>query len=191
MMSALTAVPFETVSMNFIFALPGQTYNDLRSDIDEGFSLGANHVAIHPFIDFTFTKSPVNINTFDVKTYCERIRSDKLTISLTIRFTRRQKMIYWLFWTAYSTSVKESYLKKFFGMPLKKIYGFAFWIVKQLGFIKEQDGTYEMTRKGVFYYYYYENFYTLFYIDKMWGIMRKEAFRNRSNCKRIVCAKNK
>lgn len=24
--------------------------------------------------------------------------------------------------------------------------------------------------------HYYENFYTLSYIDKMWGIMRKEAF---------------
>lgn len=33
MMSALSAVSFETVSMDFIFALPGQTYDDLKSDI--------------------------------------------------------------------------------------------------------------------------------------------------------------
>ena len=39
-MSALAAVPFETVSMDFIFALPGQTYDDLKSDIDKAFSLG-------------------------------------------------------------------------------------------------------------------------------------------------------
>lgn len=30
-----------------------------------------------------------------------------------------------------------------------------------------------------FYYHYYENFYTLAYIDKMWGIMRTEAFPER------------
>lgn len=59
MLSALSSVPFETVSMDFIFALPGQTYDDLKSDIDTAFSLGANHVAIYPFIDFTFTESPV------------------------------------------------------------------------------------------------------------------------------------
>ena len=59
MMSALSAVSFETVSMDFIFALPGQTYDDLKSDIDTAFLLGANHVAIYPFIDFTFTESPV------------------------------------------------------------------------------------------------------------------------------------
>ena len=239
MASALKAVPFETVSMDFIFALPEQTYDDLRFDIDKAFSLGANHVAIYPFIDFTFTESPVptmpkkekrklldaitqfcldkgysrssiwtfsselnanyssmtrdhflgfgcsatslfkgqfKINTFDVESYCERIRSGDLATSLTIRFTRRQRMIYWLFWTAYSTKVNERDFEKIFGVPLKKAYGFEFWLAKRLGFIKEHEGIYEMTLKGAFYYHYYENFYTLSYIDKMWGIMRKEAF---------------
>lgn len=239
MMSALAAVSFETVSMDFIFALPGQTCDDLSSDIEQAFSLGANHVAIYPFIDFTFTESPVSamprkekrelldaitkyclskgysrssiwtfssepdanyssmtrdnflgfgcsatsllkeqfkINTFDVESYCERIRSGKLPTSLTIRFTRRQRMIYWLFWTAYSTKVKAADFEKFFGVSLKRTYGFEIWIAKRLGFINEHGGTYEMTLKGAFYYHYYENFYTLSYIDKMWGIMRKEAF---------------
>ena len=239
MMYALAAVPFETVSMDFIFALPGQTYDDLKSDIDKAFSLGANHIAIYPFIDFTFTESPVaampkkekrelldaitqyclgkgysrssiwtfssepdanyssmtrdnflgfgcsatslfkgqfKINTFNVESYCERIRSGNLATSLTIRFTKRQRMIYWLFWTAYSTRVNARDFEKFFGVPLKKMYGFELLVAKRLGFIKELDGIYEMTLKGAFYYHYYENFYTLSYIDKMWRIMRKEAF---------------
>ena len=33
-----------------------------------------------------------------------------------------------------------------------------------------------MTLKGAFYYHYYENFYTLSYIDKMWSIMRENPF---------------
>ena len=239
MKSALVAVPFETVSMDFIFALPEQTYNDLKSDIDMAFSLGANHIAIYPFIDFTFTKSPVvampkkekrqlldaitqyclskgylrdsiwtfsskpnakyssmtrdnflgfgcsatslfkeqfKINTFNVESYCERIASNDLATSLTIRFTKRQRMIYWLFWTAYSTKVNIKDFEKFFGVPLKKMYGFELWLSKRLGFVKEYDGIYEMTLKGAFYYHHYENFYTLSYIDKMWGIMRKESF---------------
>ena len=242
MKTALAAVPFETVSMDFIFALPGQTCDDLKADIDMAFSLGANHIAIYPFIDFTFTESPVpampkkekrklldavteyfnskgysrnsiwtfsseadanyssmtrenflgfgcsatslfkeqfKINTFDAKSYCERISSGDLATSLTIRFTRRQRMIYWLFWTAYSTKVNAKDFEKFFGVPLKKMYGFELWLAKRAGFLKEHDGTYEMTMKGAFYYHYYENFYTLSYIDKMWGIMRKEAFPER------------
>ena len=239
MSAALAAVPFETVSMDFIFALPEQTCEDLKQDIDMAFANGANHIAVYPFIDFTFTKSPVKamekkekralldaitqycldkgyslssiwtfsseahagyssmtrdnflgfgcsattllkdqfkINTFSVEEYCKRIHAGKLPTSLTIRFTRRQRMVYYLFWTAYSTKVDERDFEKFFGVPLKKMYGFELWLAKLLGFVTETDGVYRMTLKGAFYYHYYENFYTLAYIDKMWGIMRKQAF---------------
>ncbi len=239
MATALAQVEFETVSMDFIFALPNQTYMDLKKDIELAFSHGANHVAIYPFIDFTFTSSKVNvmekkekrklldeitkycmeqgyyrssiwtfssereakyssmtrdnflgfgcsattllkdqfkINTFSVEEYCKRVKAGKLPTSLTIRFTERQRMIYYLFWTAYSTRVDSRDFEKFFGKPLQKMYGFELWLAKVLGFVVEEKGIYEMTLKGAFYYHYYENFYTLAYIDKMWGIMRKEAF---------------
>lgn len=239
MAAALAQVQFETVSMDFIFALPNQTYLDLKKDIDLAFSHGANHVAIYPFIDFTFTSSKVKvmekkekrklldeitkycmeqgyhrssiwtfssekeakyssmtrdnflgfgcsattllkdqfkINTFSVEEYCKRIKEKKLPTSLTIRFTKRQRMIYYLFWTAYSTRVDSRDFEKFFGISLQKMYGFELWLAKMLGFVEETNGIYEMTLKGAFYYHYYENFYTLAYIDKMWGIMRKEAF---------------
>lgn len=242
MAAALAQVEFETVSMDFIFALPNQTYMDLKSDIELAFSHGANHVAIYPFIDFTFTSSKVKvmekkekrrlldqitayclekgyhrssiwtfssekeakyssmtrdnflgfgcsattllrdqfkINTFSVEEYCKRIKEKKLPTSLTIRFTERQRMIYYLFWTAYSTRVDSRDFEKFFGKALQKMYGFELWLAKVLGFIEEENGIYEMTLKGAFYYHYYENFYTLAYIDKMWGIMRKEAFPER------------
>lgn len=239
MKKALKAVRFETVSMDFIFALPEQTYDDLKSDIDEAFSLGANHIAIYPFIDFTFIASPIKpmpkrerrelldsitrycmskgysrnsiwtfsseaeanyssmtrenflgfgcsattllrnqfkINTFDIASYCEKISGETLATSLTIRFTKRQRMIYWLFWTAYSTKVNAKDFERFFGVPLKKMYGFELWVAKRLRFVTEENGVYAMTLKGAFYYHYYERFYTLSYIDKMWGIMRRKAF---------------
>ncbi len=242
MEKALAEVTFETVSMDFIFALPEQTFEDLKGDIDTAFAKGANHIAIYPFIDFTFTKSTVSamskkkkhllldeitkycldkgyvrdsiwtfssvhgakyssmtrdnflgfgcsattlleeqfkINTFSVEEYCKRVESGKLPTSLTIRFSMRQRMVYYLFWTAYSTKVNSKDFEDFFGVPLKKMYGFELRMAKWLGFLRERDGCFEMTLKGAFYYHYYENFYTLSYIDKMWGIMRKEAFPER------------
>ena len=237
--AALQEVPFETVSMDLIFALPGQTFEDLREDIDTVFTSGANHMAIYPFIDFTFTSSPLpampkkekrrlldavtayckdrgyarnsiwtfsseehagyssmtrdhflgfgcsaatllvdqfKINTFSVTAYIERIEQKLLPTSLTLRFTRRQRMVYYLFWTAYSTKVSSQAFQQFFGVPLKKMYGLELAAAKFLGFVTEENGEYEMTPKGAFYYHYYENFYTLSYIDRMWGLMRKEAF---------------
>ena len=236
---ALSEVLFETVSMDFIFALPNQTFEDLKKDIDTAFSIGANHIAVYPFIDFTFTKSTVKtmkkkekrrlldsitlycyekgyhrdsiwtfskekgakyssmtrenflgfgasattllkgqfkINTFNTEEYGKRIEQKELPTSLTIRFTLRQRMIYWLVWTAYTTKVREKDFESFFGVPLKKMYGKELKLAERLGFATHNDGTYEMTLKGAFYYHYYENYYTLSYIDKMWGIMRENAF---------------
>jgi len=85
-------------------------------------------------------------------------------------------MVYFLFWTAYSTHVNPADFERFFGVPLKRVYGFEVAIAKLAGFITEENGILTMTPKGAFYYHYYENFYTLAYIDKMWGIMRREAF---------------
>lgn len=72
---ALKAVTFETVSMDFIFALPGQTFEDLKTDLDTAFTHGANHIAIYPFIGFTFTASPVQA----MKKKEKRLLLDKIT----------------------------------------------------------------------------------------------------------------
>ncbi len=75
--------------------------------------------------------------------------------------------------------VNSEDFERFFGVPLKSMYGTEFKIARLLGFVTEENGIYSLTPKGAFYYHYYENFYTLAYIDKMWGIMRKEAFPER------------
>ena len=85
-------------------------------------------------------------------------------------------MIYYLFWKLYSTRLKVEEFEEFFDIPLNKVYGLEFWLLQMLGFLTRDEEGYKMTLKGAFYYHYYENFYTLSYIDKMWGIMRKEAF---------------
>ncbi len=235
----LEEVKFETVSMDFIFALPKQSFEDLKGDIDMAFACGANHIAIYPFIDFTFTSSKIKtmnkrekkklldaitkychskgyrrdsiwtfsnndtakyssmtrdnflgfgcsattllrnqfkINTFSVEEYIKRIKNCTLPTALTIKFTVRQRMIYYLFWTAYSTKIDSAEFQKFFNVPLRKMYGTELLLAKILGFVTEKDGVYSMTLKGAFYYHYFENFYTLSYIDKMWGIMRKNPF---------------
>lgn len=237
--AALKEVPFETVSMDFIFALPGQTQGHVQQDIELAFAHGANHVAIYPFIDFSFTGSPVHamekeakrhlldaitdycsahgyvrdsiwtfaepgghryssmtrdtflgfgcsatsllgdsfkINTFSVQAYLGRIKNGSLPTALTLRFTRRQRMTYYLFWRAYSTFIDTADFKAFFGVELETEFGFELWLARKLGYIGKETGGYRLTPRGAFYFHYYENFYTLAYIDKMWGILRHEAF---------------
>ena len=239
MFEALKKVPFETVSMDFIFALPDQTVEDLKADISRAFECGANHVAIYPFIDFSFAnntlkpmtknqkhrlldaitdwcsekgyrrdsiwtfsndksakyssmtrenflgfgcsattllRSQFKVNTFSVKEYARCINEGKLATSLTINFSQRKRMCYWLFWTLYTTRLDPKDFQKFFGKKLEYKYGMEFALARLLGFLQKENGIYTLTKKGCFYYHHYENFYTLSYIDKMWGLMRTTPF---------------
>lgn len=237
MFKALEKVRFETVSMDFIFALPNQTIDILKKDIETAFNNGANHIAVYPFIDFTFTdrkfikmtnrekkkllyeiveycsekgyvrdsiwtfskhgtskyssmtrenflgfgcsattllEGVFKINTFDLKEYEKRINSDNLPTALTLHFSRRQRMIYYLFWTAYSMKVDPTEFQLFFGESLEHNYWFEIWLARILGFVKKENNQYVMTTKGSYYYHYYESFYTLSYIDSLWKLMKNE-----------------
>ena len=239
---ALARVPFETVSMDFIFALPGQSFEELRRDIDMAFSHGANHVAIYPFIDFTdttrsFPKMPerqkrklldqitaycagqgyvrdsiwtfskpgtpkyssmtrdnflgfgcsattllrgqFKINTFSIPAYLRRIEEGKLPTALTLHFTLRQRMVYYLFWAAYTTVVDAGEFEAFFGRKLDRCYGFELRMACLLGLAKKEGNRYRITPRGAYYYHYFENYYTLSYIDQMWHLLRNEAFPER------------
>ena len=66
-----------------------------------------------------------------------------------------------------------------FGVSLERMYGLELGFARALGLARYRDGVYTMTPKGAFYYHHYENYYTLAYIDKMWGILRREAFPKR------------
>jgi oxygen-independent coproporphyrinogen-3 oxidase len=145
---------------------PSARYSSMTRDNFLGFGCSAT----------TLLKDQFKINTFSVEEYCTRIKQNRLPTALTLRFSLRQRMVYYLFWTAYSTKVDPKAFERFFGIPLKRMYGLEIALIKRLGLVKKQNGIYEMTPKGAFYYHYYEQFYTLSYIDKMWSVMRKEAF---------------
>lgn len=239
MFEQLRSVPFETVSIDLIFALPGQTIERVKQDIDIAFSNGANQIAIYPFIDFTYTKrkfekmsesskkkllseiveyckqhgyvrdsiwtfaksdvpkyssmtrenflgfgcsattllkNQFKINTFSIPEYIERVESGMLPTALTLKFTTRQRMLYYLFWTAYTTVVDATAFEEFFGEKLESKYGFELLLARMLGFAKKDGNRYTMTPKGAYYYHYYENYYTLAYIDQMWNLMRVNSF---------------
>ncbi|MBR4896429.1 MAG: radical SAM protein, partial [Clostridia bacterium] len=105
---ALSEVKFETVSMDFIFALPEQTFEDLRADIDTAFAVGANHAAVYPFIDFTFTSSAVKPMPKKQK----RDLLDRLTLYCAERGYRRDSI--WTFSNEpdarYSSMTRDHYL---------------------------------------------------------------------------------
>lgn len=236
---SLKNVSFKVVDMDLIFAVPKQTKETLKNDIDIAFSTGATQISTYPFIDFTFANNeykPMNkktkkamlnmiidytkdnnldrtsvwtfgkkntnkyssitrdnylgfglssvsllkksfkVNTFSLNDYIKRVNKGNLSTALTINFTKRQRMVYYLFWKAYGIKISKQEFLDFFGVSLKKMYGLELFIAKLLGYIKENKEEYFLTRKGGYLYHLIEQAYTTAYIDKMWHILRVTAF---------------
>ena len=66
--------------------------------------------------------------------------------------------------------------RRFFGKKVEKYYGFEFALGRITGLIKKEKSGYQMTTRGSFYYHYFENYYTLSYIDQMWSLMKDSPF---------------
>jgi oxygen-independent coproporphyrinogen-3 oxidase len=143
-----------------------EKYSSVTRDTFLGFGVSAT----------TLLKNSFRINTFSIEDYNERINADTLSTSLTVHFTKRQRAIYYLFWSAYSMKINKDKFEKIIGAPLDKMFGTEFFIAMKLGLIKKNGKIYELTDKGAYYYHYIEQLYTSAYIDKMWNVSRKKAF---------------
>jgi coproporphyrinogen III oxidase-like Fe-S oxidoreductase len=141
-------------------------YSSVTRDTFLGFGVSAT----------TLLKNSFKINTFSIEKYIERINAASLPTSLTLNFTKRQRAVYYLFWSAYSMKINKDKFEKIIGTPLPKMFGFELFIAQRLGFIRKNGNIYELTDKAAYLYHYIEQVYTTAYIDKMWNISRKQAF---------------
>ena len=108
--------------------------------------------------------------------YIRRTQQGKLPTALTLPFTQRQRMVYDLFWTAYTMQVDAREFYRRFGRRLEDCYGLELHLAQQAGLVRRRGPLYEMTDRGAYLFYQQEQHYTLSYIDQMWGVMRHRPF---------------
>ncbi|MPN12687.1 hypothetical protein SDC9_160006 [bioreactor metagenome] len=65
-------------------------------------------------------------------------------------------MIYYLFWSAYTTRVSTENFNAFFGVSLTKMYRFELWLAKVFRLTTKDNGQYQLTDKGAYYFHYFE-----------------------------------
>ncbi len=152
------------------FAKPGTgQYSSVTRDVFLGFGVSAS----------TLLKKSFKINTFSVDEYIQRVNVGSLPTSLTLNFSKRQRAVYFLFWSAYSMKIDVDKFERLLGASLHKMFGSEIFIAEKLGFIRPEYNGYRVSEKGAYLYHYIEQVYTSAYIDKMWNLSRKEAFPER------------
>jgi len=149
------------------FAKPGTgKYSSVTRDTFLGFGVSAT----------TLLKGIFKINTFSIESYIQRVLEGRLPTSLTLRFTPRQRAVYYLFWSAYGMRIDPQKFEMVVGKPLDRMYGVEMRIAEALGFLKKEQGQYVLTERAAYLYHTIEQVYTAAYIDKMWNVSRRRAF---------------
>lgn len=143
-----------------------QKYSSVTRDNFLGFGVSAT----------TLLRKNFKINTFSIEQYINRINRGALPTSLTLTFTKRQRAIYYLFWSSYSMRINKEKFRKIIGTPIDDLYGFELFIGLKTGYLRNKKGYYELTDKAAARYHDIEQAYTTAYIDKMWNVSRKQAF---------------
>jgi len=146
-----------------------EKYSSVTRDAFLGFGVSAT----------TLLKDIFKINTFSIEEYIKRVNGHSLPTSLTLNFTKRQRAVYYLFWSSYSMKINADKFKKMIGTPLSEMYGLEITFAEKAGILKRNGSTYELTDKAAYIYHYIEQVYTTAYIDKMWNISRNIAFPDR------------
>ena len=124
MLNALKNVPFETVSLAFAFAQPGQTPHQLQQSIDTALASGANHIAIKPFnsreakrfetdrpvqptrlVEFgcattTLASSTFKVNAYSITEYGRRLGAGRPPAAAALRIVERERMLRYVLWSA-------------------------------------------------------------------------------------------
>jgi len=124
----------------------------------------------------TLLQNIFKINTFSIPDYIKSVNENNLPTSLTLDFTRRQRICYYLFWACYSMHIDTEAFNKIAGESIEKLYGFELFFCRIFGLIKKEENGYNLTNKGAYYFHKIEQKYTNSYIDKSWNMSRIHAF---------------
>ena len=92
-----------------------------------------------------------------------------------MEFTEEMQKYFWLYWRFYDTSIPKEELSAKFRPGDVKINR-LFSIMQNLNLMRENGPNYELTKGGSFWVHLLQNYFSLRYIDEVWGVAMNEPY---------------
>jgi len=109
------------------------------------------------------------VNTFNVSEYIKSINDGKSPVSLSINLSEQMQMAGWLYWRIYETRFRKSDFLKRFNICFDEKYGSLMEILNRVGYLKNGNDQINLTDKGAYWLHAFEDFFSIDYINKLWG----------------------
>lgn len=124
----------------------------------------------------SYLKDIFYVNTFSVNEYIKAINSNKQPIALSIDLSEEMQMAGWLYWRIYETKFKKSDFQIRFNTSFDSKYGKLIKIWNKMGYLKNGEDQINLTDKGTYWIHAFEDFFSINYINKLWGISKSNAW---------------
>ncbi|OFY64000.1 MAG: hypothetical protein A2V64_12375 [Bacteroidetes bacterium RBG_13_43_22] len=109
------------------------------------------------------------VNTFNVSEYIRAITEKKTAVALSVELSEEMQMAGWLYWRIYETQFKKSDFEQRFNKSFDEKYGAHMKILNHLGYLKNGEDQIHLTDKGSYWIHAFEDFFSINYINKLWG----------------------
>ncbi len=108
------------------------------------------------------------LNTFNVDTYISRVKEGRLPINVVNVMSDREKMVFWLFWRCYDTSIDTKRFAELFGREFGREFPLLERFLLGFGLAGRYGDRLELTGNGAYLYHLVEKQYSVTYLNKMW-----------------------
>lgn len=117
----------------------------------------------------SYLKNMFYVNTFNVKEYIRALEHDNSPIALSLDLSEKAQMAGWLYWRIYETKFRKSDFQRRFSQSIDKEYGTYFSLMEKIGFLQNGQDLINLTDKGAYWIHAFEDFFSIDYINKLWG----------------------
>jgi coproporphyrinogen III oxidase-like Fe-S oxidoreductase len=124
----------------------------------------------------SYLKDIFFINTFKVGEYIKSINENKIPTALSMDLTDNMQMAGWLYWRIYETRFMKEDFNKRFGIEFSEVYGKYMRFLSHIGFLKDFGQEIRLTDKGAYWLHAFEDYYSIDYISKLWGISNDDPW---------------
>jgi len=116
------------------------------------------------------------VNTFNVSEYIKAINEEKSPVALSIELSEDMQMAGWLYWRIYETQFKKSDFQQRFNKAFDEKYGSYMKILSLPGYLKNGKDQIRLTDKGAYWIHAFEDYFSINYINKLWGTSRNNPW---------------
>jgi oxygen-independent coproporphyrinogen-3 oxidase len=116
------------------------------------------------------------VNTFNVHEYIKAINDQRSPIALSIDLNQDMQMSGWLYWRFYETKFRKSDFQGRFSCSFDDRFGDHIYWLSRIGFLRNGNDLIRLTDKGTYWIHAFEDFFSIDYINKLWGTSRNDPW---------------